>query len=204
MGVIPQGRDICQKHRLGYGRLMELINILSGAALLLFGRKLFWLFVGCVGFIVGADLARNMVQGQPGWLVLLIAICIGLIAAIISIFLQRVLVGIAGFFAGGYCLSALAATALQTKNDAVPWIAFIVGGILAAILITALLDPALLILSSLAGATVIAQNVPLDQSGKALLFVVLLIFGTVVQATQFARDTRIRRLRHAEGDGSGG
>src|SRR6516162_2871998 len=98
MGVIPQGRDICQKHRLGYGRLMELINILSGAALLLFGRKLFCLFVGCVGFIVGADLARNMVQGQPGWLVLLIAICIGLIAAIISIFLQRVLVGIAGFF----------------------------------------------------------------------------------------------------------
>jgi hypothetical protein len=181
---------------------MEVVNILMGAALLLFGRKLFWLFVGCVGFIVGADLARNMVQGQPEWMVLLIAICVGLIAAVISIFLQRVLVGIAGFFAGGYCLSALAATALRPENDAVPWIAFVVGGILAALLLMALLDPALIILSSLAGATAVAQNVSLDQSGKALLFVVLFILGVVVQGTHYARDTRIRRLRRAEGEGT--
>jgi Domain of unknown function (DUF4203) len=183
---------------------MEWLNILIGAALLLFGRRLFWLFVGCVGFIVGAEFARNMLQGQPESLTLLIALGVGLLAAIISIFLQRILVGIAGFFAGGYCLSALAAATLHTNNDAVPWIAFVVGGVLAAMLILALLDPALILISSLAGATTIAQNVPLDPSGKTLLLIVLLVLGIVVQSAQYARKTKPQPPQPAARDDSGG
>ena len=87
---------------------MEWLNILAGLAVLFFGRRLFWLFVGCVGFIVGFELAGDMLQGQPEWVILVIALGVGVLGAIASIFLQRVFVVVAGFFAGGYCLSTLA------------------------------------------------------------------------------------------------
>jgi hypothetical protein len=166
------------------------VDILIGAALLLFGRSLFRLFVGGVGFLVGFNFASQAFQGQSQWVLLLIALCVGLVAAILSIFLQRVVVAIAGFFAGGYFLSGLALAVLHNNQPAVAWIAFVVGGVVGTILTTALLDPALILLSSLAGATAIAQNVPLSPAGKGLLFILLLLFGIVIQALQYSR-TRV-------------
>ena len=98
----------------------------------------------------------------------------GVFGAIASIFLQRVFVVVAGFFAGGYCLSTLAPAALHVNGEVAMWVTFAVGGLLGAILSIALLDPALIVLSSLAGATAVSQNVPLEPSARALLFVVLL------------------------------
>jgi hypothetical protein len=177
---------------------MEWLNILAGLAVLFFGRRLFWLFVGCVGFIVGFELAGNMLQGQPVWVILVIALGVGVLGAIASVFLQRIFIVVAGFFAGGYCLSTLAPMAFDAKGEIIPWIAFAVGGLLGAILTAALLDPALIIMSSLAGATAVSQNVPLNPSVQRLLFVVLLVAGILVQAGQYARETRPQRPQRAE------
>lgn len=177
---------------------MQLLNIFIGAALLLFGRRLFWLFVACIGFIVGAEAAKNLLSGQPEWLILLVALGVGLIGAIVSIFLQRVAVSIAGFFAGGYFLSALATATIAAKYEGVSWIAFIIGGILGAILTMVLLDPALIVLSALVGATAISQNLSLQPSASTVLFIVLLIFGIAVQTGQYARQTKSRRQRDAK------
>jgi hypothetical protein len=137
---------------------MEWLKILAGLAVLFFGRRLFWLFVGCVGFIVGFELAGDMLQGQPEWVILVIALGVGVIGAIASVFLQRIFIVVAGFFAGGYCLSTLASAALHMQDEAILWISFAVGGLLGAILSLALLDPALIIMSSLAGATAVSQK----------------------------------------------
>jgi len=177
---------------------MQWVNILVGAALLLFGRRLFWLFVGGVGFIVGFDLATAALQGQPEWMILLVAVAVGLIGIIASIFLQRIVVGIAGFFAGGYFLSTLAVTALHMNQPGVQWIAFIIGGVLGAVLTMMLLDPALIIMSSLAGATAVSQNVPLDPPNKNLLFIGLLIFGIIVQWVQYAGVKKSRQSTQKE------
>lgn len=164
---------------------MQWINILVGAVLLLFGRRLFWLFVGCIGFIVGFEMAGALFPGQSQLLIFLIAVGIGFLGAIAAIFLQRLVVGIAGFFAGGYFLSAASMALLHSHQPAIQWMAFCIGGIIAAILTMTLLDPALIILSSLAGATAISQNVPLNDSDKGILFLALLIFGIFVQALQY-------------------
>jgi hypothetical protein len=182
---------------------MEWVNVLIGIALLLFGRKLFWLFVGCVGFIVAAEFAEGALQGQSEWLILLIALGVGLLGATVSIFLQRVLISIAGFFAGGYCLSTLATATLHTKYAGIPWLAYVVGGLLGAILTVVLLDPALIVVSSLAGATAVSQNVPLDSPAKSLLFVALLIFGIIVQTGQYARDTKSKQPQTEQNDSTG-
>jgi len=174
------------------------MDILVGALMLLFGRRLFWLFVGCIGFIVGFDIANDLLQGQPPALILLIAIGVGVLGAIVSIFLQRVVVGIAGFFAGGYFLSSIAPALLHNQQPAVQWIAYIIGGVCGAILTVVLLDPALIVLSSLAGATVISRNAPLADSGKGILFLALLIFGILVQAMQYRRTPKPPKTEPAE------
>jgi hypothetical protein len=166
---------------------MQGVDILIAVVLLLFGRRLFWLFVGGVGFIVGFNYASQAFQGQPGWVALVIAAAVGLVAAILSIFLQRLVVAIAGFFAGGYFLASVAAVAWPQNQPDVQWIVFVVGGIVGAILTAALLDPALILLSSLAGATALAQNAPFSPAGKGAVFLGLLIFGIVVQAAQYSR-----------------
>jgi len=177
---------------------MEWLNILAGLAVLFFGRRLFWLFVGCVGFIVGFEIADKVLQGQSEWLILLVALGVGLVGAIASVFLQRIFIVVAGFFAGGYCLFTLAPTALHTKGELIPWIAFAVGGVLGAILTIALLDPALIIMSSLAGATAVSQQVPLDPSARTLLFIVLLVLGIAVQTGQYAREKKPQKPQRAE------
>lgn len=177
---------------------MEWLNVLAGLAVLFFGRRLFWLFVGCVGFLVGFELANEMLLGQPDWVILVIALGVGVLGAIASVFLQRVFVVVAGFFAGGYCLFNFAPTVFHSNGEIIQWIAFAVGGLLGAILSGILLDPALIILSSLAGATAVSQNVPLEPQAKTVLFIVLLVFGIAVQAKQYAGETKPARSQQAK------
>jgi hypothetical protein len=179
---------------------MEWLNILAGLAVLFFGRRLFWLFVGCVGFIVGFELAGNALAGQSEWLILAIALAVGLICAIASIFLQRIFIVVAGFFAGAYCLSTYAPAALHLQDNATQWIAFGLGGLFGAILTATLLDPALIAMSSLAGATAISQNVPLNPSASTLLFVVLLVLGITVQTRQYVQKTRLEHSQYAKSE----
>ena len=177
---------------------MEWLKILAGLAVLFFGRRLFWLFVGCVGFLVGFELAGDMLQGQPEWVILVIALGVGVIGAIASVFLQRIFIVVAGFFAGGYCLFTLAPSVLHANDQVIQWIAFAVGGLLGAVLSLALLDPALIIMSSLAGATAVSQNVPLDPPARTALFIVLLVLGIGVQVGEYARETKPQRSPQAK------
>jgi Domain of unknown function (DUF4203) len=177
---------------------MQWLNVLVGLAVLFFGRRLFWLFVGCIGFIAGFEIAQDTLLGRPEWLILLIAAGAGLLGAIASAFLQRVFLVVAGFFAGGYCLSTLAPTVFHAKGEIFVWLAFAVGGLLGAVLTAALLDPALIALSSLAGATAVSQNVPLESSSKTLVFLVALVLGIAVQTGQYARQTKARRTQRTE------
>ena len=163
---------------------MSLINILVGAALLFFGRRLFWLFVAGVGFVVGMMLATDWLGSDAGLLNFLIALGVGVIGALLSVFLQRMAFALAGFLSGGY----LAYTAaLSSNHESIAWIASLVGGVIGAILVLALFDWALIGLSALTGTTVITQNIPLDQSLSAPLFCVLLAFGVIVQARQLTQ-----------------
>ena len=106
-----------------------------------------------------------------------------MIGAVLSLLLQRVLVGIAGFFAGGYLLYTVA---LGVGHETGASIAFLLGGVIGAVLVLLMLDWALIGLSALLGSAVITQNVPLEPTLSLLLFVALLVLGGVVQGRQLA------------------
>jgi hypothetical protein len=173
-----------------------IISILVGLAVLLLGRKLFWLFVGGAGFVAGMMLATRYLDTQPEWLILVIAVGAGLVGIVLALFIQRVAVFLAGFIAGGY-IALQVLDILSFEIGQLSWIAFIVGAIIGGILVSVLFDWALIFLSSLTGAAVIAQATDLRPTFMALLFIGLFTVGVVVQAGLLQQD-RLSPRRSAE------
>lgn len=162
-----------------------LANLLVGTAMLLFGRKLFWVFVAGTGFCVGALLAAEGLGPRGDWQAVAVALVAGLAGAAVALYAQKIAVGIAGILAGAY-LGYILGTAAQF--DIAPWIAAVAGGIVGGLVLSALFNWALMALSSLVGAAVIAQTLPLARPWPTLVFVVLLGVGIVLQARQHRRN----------------
>ena len=178
---------------------MIIPRILVGIALLFLGRKAFWLFVGGVGFVLGMYVATQVVHAPRGWMVLVIALAAGGIGALLALVLQQIAVGLAAFVAGGYVawnLVDMLGWELGRRSLGAwePWLVFIVGGVLFAVLIGALFEWALIVLSSITGATLITQSVGIEAGVQALVFAVLVAAGIVVQA-MFYRAERLRSPR---------
>lgn len=163
------------------GTSTQLIGILIGIAVLAAGRKFFWLFVGTVGFVTGLSLAAEFLPSQPDWLILVIALAVGLIGALLAILVQKIAVVIAGFIVGGYALTWLLVQLLNLNLEQWDWLLFIVGGILGAILAASLFEATLIVLSSLIGALIIIQVVNFNDLVKAILLIVLMAVGVVIQ-----------------------
>ena len=166
--------------------MLSAINIILGAALLVAGRRLFWLFVMAGGFIAGVQFATNVING-PEWLTLVIGIVVGIAFAILARFFQTLAIGIAGFFLGGSILSAIAAAMGLDIN----WIAWIIGGIIGVILVSILFDWALISLSSFGGAALLVQSLNLTDGVRAIAFVVLLVVGIFIQASSMNGDKKV-------------
>ena len=165
---------------------MPIISLLVGIALLLFGRRLFWLFVAALGFAVGLQLAPYLMQNPPLWLSLAVSLVLGLVGALLAFLLQKLAIGIAGFLVGGRIAVAVVA-AFMVQHAQYYGITFVIGGILGAILLLLLFDWALIIFSSIEGARLIASSVHLPSTGLTILVVALTIFGIIVQAAFFRR-----------------
>jgi hypothetical protein len=177
--------------------LMVIPRVLVGIGLLTLGRKAFWLFVGGVGFVLGLYVATQIVGAPQGWLVLVIGLAGGLLGALLALVLQHVAVGLAGFVAGGYVAMSLAQLwgwELDSRLFGAwkPWLVFVLGGILFAVLIGVLFEWALIVLSSVTGATLITQAIRVQPAVQAFLFAVLVGVGVVVQAILY-RSERSRR-----------
>ena len=86
------------------GPAATLVTLVVGVAMLFLGRKLFWLLVGVIGFLIGLMVATDLFQAQPEWIILLVALVGGVIGALLALFVQNIAVAAAGFLLGGYTL----------------------------------------------------------------------------------------------------
>ena len=166
---------------------MLLFQLLLGIVLLVQGRKLFWLFVGAVGFVVGLSLATQNIGGMNVGLAVVIAVIAGILGAILGVVLQRVAVGMAGFLAGGYVISQLPGV-FSLQVGAFFWLVYLIGGGIGAILMAFFFDWALIVLSSLTGTTLITQAIHLRPPIILLLFIVLVAVGITFQASLLQRE----------------
>jgi hypothetical protein len=162
-------------------------------ALLILGRKAFWLFVGGVGFVLGLYVATRIIQAPQGWLVFVIALAAGAVGALLALVLQHVAVGLAGFVAGGYVAWNLVEMfgwelGRRSLGTWQPWLVFVGGGIVFAVLIGALFEWALIVLSSVTGASLVTQPLSLSPGIHLALFALLVAVGIVVQAVLYQRE----------------
>ena len=167
---------------------VAIVGALIGVVILLFGRKLFWLCVAAVGFAAGVEIAPHLVNEPSPLLALTVALILGIIGALLALFLQKVAIAVLGFLAGGKLAGAIAAAFLIHYGEH-STIVFLAGGIIGAILLLFLFDWALIVVSSLIGSHLIVYQgaIVLPQSGSLIVFIGLAVIGMLIQAASFRR-----------------
>ena len=152
-----------------------------GLALLLLGRSLFWVYIALLGFLLGFEATQQYLGSEVQWLPVLAGIVVGLVAALAAMFLQYWAVGLAGFVGGAYL--SLSALGMGLLGDAalLPLLVAGIGGVLGAMLFVLLFDPALVVVSSVTGASLLVQPFPLSEGVSAVVFLALTVVGIVFQ-----------------------
>jgi hypothetical protein len=167
--------------------------LVAGIALLFFGRRLFWLFVGVIGFMAGWHLALGSWRHSPAGGRLLLALFAGLLGLLLALVAQKLAVALAGFFIGSYLVAALLDWQLQALRPG-QMLVLVLCGVVAAVLALMLFDLALILYSAVAGAGLILNGVHLavGASVRLLLLVVLAAIGAAFQA-RWHESVRVRR-----------
>ncbi len=161
------------------------VAAVCGALLLAFGRRLFWLFVGVVGFAVGFRLAGAYLgDGGAG---LLVALAAGALAALAAVLVQKLAVTLAGFAAGAVGLLWLGEQ-LGWPPGAALLAGALAAGVVAAVLVRGLFEVGLIVLSSLAGAALLVEAWRPEAAGLALPL--LAAAGVVLQLVGLRRGRR--------------
>ena len=161
-----------------------LLLIVLGLILVFSGRRLYWAFVAVAGFLMGMELAADLLAESEPWVRFLAAIAAGALGAIVGVLAQRIAFAIGGFFAGGYLTLELLNHFPQVPPSNV-W--FLVGGILGAIVAAMLLDWAIIVLASLAGAVAVMSGlagleaIRLPSEAHILGVIAITAVGVIVQ-----------------------
>lgn len=174
--------------------IYAILNVLVGGALLLAGRRLFWLFVGGVGFVAGLTMADRIWGLSGDWQALVIALVCALLGALLAVMLQKIAIGVGGFLAG--CYIALQIMHIYPPGDTMLyWLICLVSGLVGAVLMVAIFDWALIFLSTLVGAALIVPVFELTPGMATLLFFLLVLVGFVTQGKLVERDQRRHRRK---------
>jgi hypothetical protein len=167
------------------------VSALFGALSLFFGRRLFWLFIIVIGFAAGFTIADRFLAHGALWLELLVGLLGGVTGALLALVAQRLAIAVAGFFAGAYLFLAVSGALGGGHGGLVDTIALILGGVLGALLLSALFDIGLIVASAAVGGILIAQVAATAYDLSNLLArvvaIMLAVVGIIVQWTAWQR-----------------
>ncbi|MBN2412229.1 hypothetical protein JXQ31_11100 [candidate division KSB1 bacterium] len=163
---------------------MNIFSLLAGLILLFMGRKFFWLFVGLVGFASGFYTAQYVFAFNNLLVTLILSIGLGLLGALMAIFVQRIAVFFSGFMAGWYFTRSFL---IFAGLSALPflWLVALAGGIIGAVLLSMAFDYALIVLSAAVGALAIIHSNFLLTDSNIFIFIVLFFIGLIFQIRIF-------------------
>jgi hypothetical protein len=179
------------------------LTIALGAVLLLAGRKLYPILLAVVGFGVGWWLiselglrAGTRFPYEIDQVGLLAGVIAGVICAGLAFFVHRMVLGVVGFLTG----ALLALWAIQVWGlhfGGVEWLVVLLVGIFAALALRTLFSGALIVLSSLVGASLLAQGLAVTPEYALPTTLGLLLVGVLVQSRgrRSPRQERKKRRR---------
>ena len=161
-------------------------GVAVGIALLLWGRKLYWLIFATIGFLVASLLTQWALPAQDAaWWWWLIPFVVGLVGAFMSVFLQKMVIRLGGVLTGAYLGYFLSEPFLQ---EPWPWVALGVGAVSGFFLILFVFNGALILLSSVLGAMVLLE--PMDAKPEVRLAVTgaLVLVGCLFQSRNRSKE----------------
>jgi len=173
---------------------MIVAKLIAGICALLLGRRLFWLFVGVLGFSFGVELAAQLLRGSPPLLVLVIGIAVGLVGAAVAYLVQEALIAITGFGAGVYLVLLLSGVPAPAATGYF-WVACLVGGVVGALAFVVLFDWGLILFSSAVGAGLIVEALSIRLPAATMTFLVLVLVGVILQSEAMRRRPPVPRRR---------
>lgn len=167
------------------------LGVAIGLLLLSYGRKLYWLALGGIGFFLGLWLASGIFQTSSG-LGLGLAFLVAILGAWLAIAVQKLAISIGGFAVGGTSGFWLAAQVLaplrKFESDLWIWGIAAFGAVVGAMLASELFDAALIFLSSFVGAATIASRSHLEPPRDTWLFMLMLLMGLILQTRRADTD----------------
>ena len=170
---------------------MDIFRLVLGIAMLTMGRRLYWLFLGGIGFVFGYDIAKQILHGQPQTVIFFIALCAGVLGAILAVMFQKFAVLLGGFLAGGYLFVEFMKE-LGAGGGNSHWLLFILGGVIGALLMKVLFHWALIVLSSYMGSVLVLRSFNFGTRLPGLILILLILLGIAVQGGLLGR----KSLRH--------
>lgn len=185
---------------------MSILYYFVGAVLLVAGRKLYWFFTAAVGMIAGILLSGILLDAENMTWRTIFAVVGAVLGAILAVALQKIAIGIVGFVAGGLGAIFLWRILELPEEGRMLLLPFILGGIIAAVLVILAFEYGLIILTSWGGATLISRELSATSQeidfngwvGAAVLFG-LLLAGVVIQAVALTAE---RKKERADNEGT--
>lgn len=160
--------------------ITNLFQIILAIGLLFFGRRIYWAFVGAIGFIAATEWALTTMQGQPEWLIVIIGLVVGLIGALLAVFLRAAAIGMAGILGGAYIFLAIYRM-FELTDPTVRLVMLIIGGILGLLIMLLIFDWALIVISAASGALLLSNFIPAEMIPAWIASLILFVIGAVVQ-----------------------
>jgi len=165
-----------------------ILHVLIGITVLLFGRRLFWLFVACSGFMVGVEFSKILIPQYSQWIQVAVAMGVGVLGAVLAVVAQRIAFIVAGALAGLYLVFMLMAF---SGYGYLPPGFFLVAGILGAVAGFVFIDWAIIGFSALVGAGVVVNALHLPANMNLLVFAILSVIGIWIQWRQYEATTHM-------------
>jgi len=171
---------------------MNALLLVIGVILLLLGRKAYLISIGILGFLGGLYIFTTFLGTAHDWRSILFALATGTVGSLLAFALHRAAWIFGGFFGGGVLMYYLRdSTGLLGSLSPVPM--FIIGGVIGAILLSLILDQALILLSCLTGAALITYQSGLHGAPALFLFAGLFGTGFLVQGRTLRSDHRDKK-----------
>ncbi|AOY58625.1 MULTISPECIES: TM7S3/TM198-like domain-containing protein [Desulfococcus] len=161
--------------------MVNIPGTVVGIMILFIGRKLFWLFVGSLGLMAGLTYTERFLGPQEEYVILGIAVLIGLLFAVSAFLLKKIAVGVAGFMVGAYVTFYFLKVFGYHETQFV-WLICLLGGIVGIALMAFLFDWAIIFLSSVFGAVLVIQSIALEPHITPWAFFGMVILGCAAQA----------------------
>jgi len=156
---------------------MLVIRGVIGGILLFLGRELNFLFAAAMAGLIGFRLTPLLPPQWPGWADGAFILTLAIIAAVLVLINERAGYFLSGFLAGGYLLVEYYAPNLLT----VPWLPFVIGGVIGALILGLLTEWALILVSAGIGAAYVLNLIQLDPTAEILVGAGLFIVGALTQ-----------------------